>query len=272
MIKFSTIITLQYNTVFSPFTYAEWKHGLDWIKNEGLDGVELCISNYENIDVPAIKEELDKRGLSCSTLSTGQARELEGLSLIGVPSNIVKKTQERLKEHIDAASILKSKVTIGLIRGVGSNVTHKINIENLRETMLPLVDYAQKKGVTIVLEAINRYETSLLNSSEDALDFIVNQLGNPDNVGILWDLFHANIEDSDFYESVHLMRNKLKHIHIADSNRMFPGYGHTNFEKIFRTVKQSGYNEYASFECFNKPSLEIVLKNTGKWVDKIRLI
>ena len=268
--KFSGTVTLQYETPFSAFSVADWKTGLDWMKESGLDGAELCISHYNGLDIPAVKEELDKRGLGCSTLSTGQARALEGLCLSGVPRDVVEKTQERYRQHIDAAAILGSKVTIGLIRGIGSAATEKQDLAELREAMLPLADYAQKKGVVIILEAINRYETALLNTAEAACDFIENELGNPDSVGVLWDLFHANIEDMTFDSAIARLGKKLQHVHIADSNRFFPGYGHTDFAPIFKGIAQTGFQEYASFECFNKPTKDIVLAQTGPWVDSIR--
>ncbi|MFR8393241.1 MAG: hypothetical protein ACLVBJ_10380 [Pilosibacter sp.] len=107
--KFSATVTLQYDTIFSSFSPADYLKGLDWMKANHLDGAELCISNYNNLDVAKIKDELDQRGLGCSTLSTGQARGLEGLSLIGVPADVTKKTQERFMQHIDAAKILGAR-------------------------------------------------------------------------------------------------------------------------------------------------------------------
>lgn len=268
--KFSTTVTLQYDTIFSAFSSADFLKGLDWIKESGLDSAEICISHYNGIDVAKVKEELDARGLGCSTISTGQARGLEGISLIGVPEEKSRLAQERFMQHIDAAKILGSKVTIGLMRGLGSLDTAEQDLKDLREAMMPVIDYADRKGVTLILEAINRYETALLNSAEATLDFIVNGLDNPDCVGVLWDLFHANIEDIDFKRSVDKMGKKLQHIHIADSNRMFPGYGHTDFASILKYVKDTGYSEYCSFECLNQPSLEVVLRETGSWVNSIR--
>ena len=268
--KFSATVTLQYDTIFSSFSPADYLKGLDWMKANHLDGAELCISNYNNLDVAKIKDELDQRGLGCSTLSTGQARGLEGLSLIGVPADVTKKTQERFMQHIDAAKILGSKVTMGLMRGLGSQTTMDKDLKELAEAMKPIIEYADKKGVIICLEAINRYETALLNSAEATVEFIDNGLGNPDCVGILWDLFHANIEDIDYERSIKIMGNKLKHIHLADSNRMFPGYGHTDIAAILKMVKNTGYSEYAYFEFFNLPSLETVLNETGAWVQKMR--
>ena len=180
--KFSATVTLQYDTIFSSFSPADYLKGLDWMKANHLDGAELCISNYNNLDVAKIKDELDQRGLGCSTLSTGQARGLEGLSLIGVPADVTKKTQERFMQHIDAAKILGSKVTMGLMRGLGSQTTMDKDLKELAEAMKPIIEYADKKGVIICLEAINRYETALLNSAEATVEFIDNGLGNPDCV------------------------------------------------------------------------------------------
>ena len=270
--KFSATVTLQYDTIFSPFSAGDYSRGLDWIKENGLDGAELCISNYKDLDLSRVKAQLEERGLGCSTLSTGQARGLEGLSLIAVPAEVTKKTQERFMQHIDAAKLLGSKVTIGLMRGIGSEATREKDLRDLSEAMKPIISYADTKGVTLCLEAINRYETALLNSAEATMDFIVNQLGNPDCVGILWDLFHANIEDIGFERSIKLMGKKLKHVHIADSNRSFPGYGHTDFAKILKAVKDSGYQEYCSFECLNLPSVDAVLCETGTWVERMRAL
>ena len=149
-------------------------------------------------------------------------------------------------------------------------VTKSQDLHNLSEALKPLIEYADKKGVILLLEAINRYETALLNSAEADMDFIVNDLGNPDCVGVLWDLFHANIEDADYKKSIAIMGKKLKHIHLADSNRMFPEYGHTDFAAILKEVKIAGFKEYCSFECLNLPSRSVVLEQTRTWVEKMR--
>ena len=268
--KFSATVTLQYPTIFSAFSPEAYLEGLDWIRASGLDGAELCISHYNGLDLGLVRAQLDERFLGCSTLSTGQARGLEGLSLIGVGPELREKTQARLMQHIDAAAFLGSKVTLGLMRGLGSEKTAAADLAELATAMRPLVDYADRKGVTIVLEAINRYETALLNSAEATCDFIENALGNPPCVGVLWDLFHANIEDADFDRSLARLGTKLQHVHLADSNRMFPGYGHLPVNSVLKAVKETGYSEYASFECFNQPSLEVVLRETGPWVESIR--
>ena len=104
------------------------------------------------------------------------------------------------------------------------------------------------------------------------MSFIEKELGNAGCMGVLWDLFHANIEDADFDEAIDRLGNRLKHIHMADSNRMFPGYGHTNFRELYQRIKSSGFDEYMSFECLNLPSLEVVINNSGKFIQELRKI
>ena len=269
--KFSGTVTLQYDTPFSPFKTSELQEGLDWLARSGFDGAEVCISSYESIDVAKVREELDKRHLGCSTISTGQARTLENISLLhtGEP---LKKAQERLKQHIDAAAILGSKVTLGLLRGIGAPGMGKQDKYYLAKNMEPIIDYACQKNVTIILEAINRYETALLNSADAVMDFIENDLGNAECMGVLWDIFHANIEDVSFEAAIDRMGSRLGHVHMADSNRMFPGYGHIDFEAITRKLAATGFDQYMSFECFNQPTLELVREESGRFIQKLREI
>lgn len=267
--KFSGGVTLQYDTPFSPFSAEDYEKGLDWLAEEGFDGAELCISDYEGLDVGKIKAELDKRNLGCSTISTGQSRTREGISLLheGAALRIA---QERMKQHIDAAVILKSRVTLGLLRGIGEAGQEERDASILARNLDPIIDYAGQRNVTIILEAINRYETCLLNGADSLMDFIGTKLGNPASVGVLWDIFHANIEDRDFAKAIECMGKRLKHVHIADSNRWFPGHGHIDFIPIVRKLKETGFDGYMSYECFNLPSVEYVRSESGRFVRMLR--
>lgn len=267
--KFSGTITIQYSTLFSPFQPEEYREGLDWLAENHFDGAELCISDYRTVDVEKIRQELAERGLGCSTISTGQARALEDISLLH-QGEALSKAQERLKQHIDAASVLKSKVTLGLLRGLGTPGKEQEDKGRLARNLDPVFDYAQQKGVMILLEAINRYETSLFNSAASVMDFLEKDMGNPRCAGVLWDLFHANIEDAQFSEAIDRMGEKLCHVHMADSNRMFPGYGHIDFFSVVKELKKTNYQEYLSFECLNQPSLAVVRNESGRWIQTLR--
>ena len=269
--KFSGTVTLQYETPFSPFSPEEYKQGLDWLEKSGFDGAELCISNYVGLDIPKIQKELEQRHLGCSTLSTGQARSLESISLLH-DGDTLKRAQNRLLQHINTAALLGSKVTLGLLRGIGTPQTQKQDLYFLSKNLEPIIDYACQKHVTIILEALNRYETALLNNAEAVMDFIEKDLGNAECMGVLWDIFHANIEDVNLEAAIGRMGKRLGHVHMADSNRMFPGYGHIDFEAITKKLASIGFSGYMSFECFNQPSRSVVLNEAGPFINKLRSI
>ncbi len=269
MIKFSTTVTCQYNTAFSPFKASEYSKSLEWVKKSGFDSAEICISNYSGVDVKAMKEELTTLGLGCSTISTGQSRTLEDISLIHENPAQRKKAQARINEHIDAASVLGSKVTIGLLRGLGSTAKAAEEMKLLTDSLAPCLEHAEKNNIVLLMEAINRYETAHLNSAEDTVKFI-DTMGGSSSLGILWDVFHANIEDPGFEEAVKIMGPKLRHVHMADSNRWFPGYGHLDFEGLYSILSAAGYDDYMSFECLNLPSVEVVIEKSGDFIRKLK--
>lgn len=269
MIRFSSMITIQYDTAFSPFSAKEYPAALDWLKTSGFDGAEVCISDYRELDLLGFKDELLKKGLLCSNISTGQARMLEDISLLH-EGEALKKAQDRLMEHIDAAVMLDCKVTLGLLRGLGTPGREETEKKKVARNLRPVIAYAESKNVKIMLEAINRYETTLFTSAESVMDFIENELGGADCMGVHWDLFHANIEDADFMRAIERMGDRLMHVHLADSNRQFPGFGHLDFEAVFRKLKQTEFDGFASFECLNLPSKETVINEAGRFVEKMR--
>lgn len=267
--RYDITILIQYETPFSPFQVAEYKEALDWLTVNQFDGAELCISSYDHIDTAQIHEELKARGLGCSTISTGQARAIENISLLH-EGEALDRCRKRILQHIDAAAVLESRVTLGLIRGLGTPGNEKQDRETLAKNMDGIIDYAEKKKVTLLLESINRYETTLCTGAEATMSFIRQDLGNPACIGVLWDIFHANIEDAHFLDAIDCMGDKLLHVHMADSNRMLPGYGHIDFDTIVKKLKEQHFSGYLSYECLNLPTLEIVKNESGKFIQRLR--
>ena len=155
MMKFSSTMTIQYDTIFSPFTAAQYLEALDWLRDSGFDAAEVCISHYRDLDVEGFKAELDRRGLACSNISTGQARTLEHITLLD-DGETLERAQERLMEHIRAAKILDCKVTLGLIRGLGTPGKEREERTLLARNLEKVVDYAGQQRVKLILEKIGR--------------------------------------------------------------------------------------------------------------------
>jgi len=138
----------------------------------------------------------------------------------------------------------------------------------LRSELREVAGYAARRSVVMNLEPINRYECSLLNSSESVYDLIM-AIGNPESVGVLYDAFHSNIEDADMIRTIERIGHKIAHVHLADSNRRLPGEGHTDFPGIVRALEAAGFGGFASLEVRNDPSAEHIVEFSKRRLDAI---
>ena len=264
--KSSIIVPVQDPTPFSPFSP---KEGLEanLIKalEAGYDGVELAITNPSRVNTAEVKRLLKQYNLDIPAITTGQAYGIEGISLTSFNKQVRKRAIQRIKEHIQLAKEigeLSAVIIIGLIRGErGDNDTRKFLIEAL-ETCASFDD-----KVKLVLEPLNRYETKLINTVDEALE-ILEQVGM-DNIGILFDTFHANIEEVSIERSIQRAGNCLFHIHIADSNRWAPGYGHLDFKEVSKAISKIRYQGFGSLESLPKPTPENCLQESADYIKKL---
>jgi sugar phosphate isomerase/epimerase len=97
------------------------------------------------------------------------------------------------------------------------------------------------------LEPINRYETHFINRLEQAVE-IVEAVGR-EHVQMMTDFFHMSIEEANIASSLEAASKHIVHIHLADSNRLLPGHGHTDFKKPFQVLKKAGFKNYMVLEC-----------------------
>jgi sugar phosphate isomerase/epimerase/ADP-ribose pyrophosphatase YjhB (NUDIX family) len=225
------------------------------VKEFGYDGVELAIRNPEELDRDLISRLIKNHNLEVSAIGTGQAYGEEGLSLTDKRKEIRRKAIKRLKEHVKFAQEFSAYLIIGLIRGKYENSLEKEKALNyLKDSLFEISDFAKNHNVKIVLEPINRYETNLLNNLEEVKNFI--EKLNSDNIGILFDTFHSNIEEVSIEESIEKFKKYIWHIHFADSNRYSPGMGHIDFAKILNKLKEIKYSEFISLEILPYPAPE----------------
>jgi D-psicose/D-tagatose/L-ribulose 3-epimerase len=114
-------------------------------------------------------------------------------------------------------------------------------VEGLRE----LYDHAEKEGVVIGVEPLNRFETNFINRHDQAL-LLAEEVGP--NCGVCLDSFHINIEEADLWQAVLNAGRRLVAFHVADNNRMAPGQGDYNWTKLIKTLDQAGYKNALTAE------------------------
>jgi sugar phosphate isomerase/epimerase len=117
----------------------------------------------------------------------------------------------------------------------------------LLDALEELGEHAENEGTLVLLEPLNRYEDHMLNRVEQAVE-LCEAVGRP-SVKVMGDLFHMNIEEDDLGEAIRQSDGHLAHIHLADSNRLQPGAGHTDFAGAFAALRGIGFDGYMAMEC-----------------------
>lgn len=227
-----------------------------WVGDHGFDSIEFHLRDPKNdVDSGRLKECVESAGLIVSSLGTGQAYGAEGLSITSPDKNVRARAVQRLKEHVDLASVIGGHVIIGSLRGVipqgGSfSETDGLMVESMKE----LADYAEKFNVRFAIEAIDRFETNYLQTAQQVLA-VIDRSGS-DRFGVHLDSYHMNIEEEDWVKPILACGSKLLHFHVADNTRNYPGSGHIPFPLIIRALQLAHYKGSLTMECYPYPNSE----------------
>jgi sugar phosphate isomerase/epimerase len=221
----------------------------------GYEGVELAIRDPRLVDAAGLTRMVSALGLEIPAIGTGQAWGEEGLSYTDPDPAIRSAAIERTIAHIPLATRTGAVIIIGLLRGIvkpGIDQQQAMNwvVDALRQAC----SAAQMQGVRIALEPICRYETSLINNVAEGLE-LLQQVG-ADNLGLLLDTFHMNIEEPVIEDSIRACGDRIFHFHVADSHRWYPGSGHLDFSSILDALYSTGYGGYVSGEWLPKPDAD----------------
>jgi D-psicose/D-tagatose/L-ribulose 3-epimerase len=220
---------------------------LESLKKMGYDGVEVPIFNLD-LDYAAWGKRLDDLGLSRTAVTVRN----EGDNPISPDANVRKKGVELNKRTLDccAAAGVETLVgpyhsAIGYFTGAGRTEDEwKWGIESMRE----VAEHAGKVGVMLAVEPLNRFEVYFLNAQADAAEFC-RQVGHP-NCRMMYDTFHANIEEKSITKAIHDIKDMLCHIHISENDRSTPGTGDIKWQETFDAIRSIGYDNWLVIEAF----------------------
>jgi D-psicose/D-tagatose/L-ribulose 3-epimerase len=221
---------------------------IDRVKEMGLDFLEIPLMVLETYDAPAIKKRLDQVGLEAVTSTV----LLEGTDITSSDPQIRARGVGYLKKCVDATAAIGADSFSGVIYsqhvkslpGRPTEELWKYSADCLRE----VAQYAGEKGVKIGLEPVNRYETCLINTCEEALH--LKKMIGEDNVMVHLDTYHMNIEEKSFYEATKLAGEHLVHYHLCENDRGIPGTGLVDWDGIFKALAEINYTGYAALESF----------------------
>lgn len=235
------------------------------IKATGFDGVEIPIFEGTPDDYKRLGDLLDRIGLERTAVS---AMGDPDMNLIAPDAETRTRGVGYVKWAIDCAAALGADKlcgplhsTLGAFTGEGPT---QAEFERSVSSQRAIGDHAGKRGVTIGLEALNRFECYLLNTME-GLSAHVDEIGHP-NIRAMYDTFHSNIEEADPISAFTRNRANIAHVHISENDRGVPGRGHVPWAATFKAIRQSGYDDWLTIEAFGR-ALRDLAAATKIWRD-----
>ena len=221
---------------------------LPQLKAGGFDGVEVPLFRPSEFATADIAKGLAENGLECTICSvlTG------GLSMISEDATIRRQTRVHMEECVKTAAEVGAKIMAGPLYSPVGYLSGRRRTEDewkwAVDCYQSLGPVLKQYGVTIAIEPLNRFETYFLNTAEDAAA-LCDQIGHP-NVGVLFDTFHANIEEKDIAKGYRTVGRHLKHVHTCENDRGIPGTGHVEWKSVFQALHDLKYDGWLTIESF----------------------
>jgi sugar phosphate isomerase/epimerase len=251
--KPSVTITLVPSLSKGPWIYWEsLELSIPKAKVAGFDAVELFPASAESIDAKALADLLRKHAMRISAVGSGAGKALRGLHLVNPDAAERAKACEYIAHLIDLGAQFGAPVIIGSMQGsIAGDVSRAQALGWIREALNELAPRAKAGGVELLFEPLNRYETNVINCLADGVA-LIRSLAT-DNVALLADLFHLNIEESSVPAAIRESKGYIGYVHLADSNRRPAGLGHIDFGEIIAALRDIGYDGYVSAEALPYP-------------------
>ncbi len=241
----------------SPLTEAELAPTLRKLAGWGYEAVELAcedLGDWQAESAAALLRELGLRSVVGGVFGPGRELAL-------AEPEVITRTQQYVRGCIDLAVSQGSELVIGpLYTSVGrtfrlSAAERQAAIRQLRESLAPLVDHAAGQGVRLAIEPLNRYETSLLTTTEQALELI-----DPlpaEGIGLNLDTYHMNIEERSLTAAFRAAGDRLLHLQVCGNDRGTPVDDHQDWTAIGAALAEIDYRGFLGFESFTADNASI---------------
>jgi len=238
---------------------------LEMLKKTGFDGVEIPLFGGDVAHFEKVGKAIKDNGLGCTSVTVIPDEEHNPIS---ADADHRKGGLEHLNWAIDCSEALGSEILcgpfyqpLGVFTGEAPSEDEKKRAAQVHQDAS---DYAAKANVTLAVEYLNRFECYFLNTMADTAKFVKSV--NKPNYGVLFDTFHANIEEKDPVGCIGPNINIIKHVHISENDRGTPGKGHVDFSGTFKALRSGGYDGWFVIEAFGR-ALPDLAAATRVWRD-----
>ena len=236
---------------------------LDQLKGIGYDAVEIPAFDLDDLDNYAKwGKRFDELGLA----RTGAAIRGPDQNPISTDPAVRQKGIEANNRNLDCCAAAGCEVMAGPFHSALGEFSGKGPTEDEWkwgvQSMQEVAEHAEKVGVILGVEYLNRFECYLLNTAADGARFC-RDVGHP-SCKMMYDTFHAHIEEKSIPEAIRSLKDHLVHVHISENDRSTPGQGNVRWDQNFDTLKEIGYDRLLVVEAFGL-ALEKLIPATKIW-------
>jgi D-psicose/D-tagatose/L-ribulose 3-epimerase len=241
----------------SPLTDAVLPGLLGTIAEMGFDAVELPLENVGDLDPALTAARLREVGLTPYVVGA----MAPGRDLVATDPETVARTQDYLRGAVDLAAAVGATSVCGPFYAQTGRVWRLSPDERdaayaeWREHLAPVAEHAAEVGVRIGIEPLNRYETSLINTVDQALTGLGPLLEQ--GVGLALDTYHLNIEERSSADAVRAAGQHLAHVQVCGSDRGAPGGDQTDWQALLSALDEVGYDGPLVIESFTADNASI---------------
>lgn len=232
---------------------------IDKVKKLGFDTLEIaagCLVEMSDSNLIKIANHALRAGINL-TFCIGLPSQYD---ISSEDETTRKNGVEFVRKILRAIHIMRGNMLGGIIYGSWPSTIESCSAKAVRReksilSVKSLATVAADYGITYCLEIVNRFEQFLLNTAQEGLDYI--QEVCRDNVKLLLDTFHMNIEEDDMIHTIVRCEGKIGHFHVGERNRKPPGLGNMPWKEIFSALKKIHYDGAVVMEPFMKPGGEV---------------
>lgn len=221
---------------------------LDRIKDWGYDGVELPVFDMNEANFKAVGQKLKDTGLETTAVTVCTEDE----NPISSDAARRKAGVDRLKKAIDMCAAAGATHLCGPIHSALGEFPGRGRTDDEwnwgKESLAQAADYAKQADVVLTLEYLNRFECYFLNCAEDCARFA--REVDHSHLKVMYDTFHANIEEKCMASAIKSCADQLVHVHISENDRSTPGEGAVDWDANFSALREVNYNGWLMIEAF----------------------
>lgn len=220
----------------------------------GFDGVEISLLGMSDEKIAFLRQLTKDLGLEV-TCTTGLAPEQD---IASADAEVRKVGCDYLRWGIEVSSKLGSEQLTGVVFAPWGFFRSGEKAERTKrsaDSLASIEDALQTNGVSLGIEAINRFETDLVNTAAEACALA--RMTGSDRIGVLLDTFHMNMEEKDIGAAIRASKDKLLHFHCIENDRGVPGSGHVPWDGVFAALEDVGYDRWLTLEMFIAAGVEV---------------